>query len=60
MIKSRINAIFGQKFHRNFPDVIRRCDEKCGCGYYPTDCKRYNGVRGVDLMWDKDSEASET
>ena len=52
MVKSRINAIFGQKFHPDFPDIVRDCDDQCGCGYYPTDCQRYNGNYGVDLKWD--------
>nr|KAG5704403.1 hypothetical protein BaRGS_031109 [Batillaria attramentaria] len=47
-IKSRISGIFGQKFHEKFPDERRECEDKCGCGYFPTDPDRY-GHPGVDL-----------
>nr|KAG5706489.1 hypothetical protein BaRGS_032882 [Batillaria attramentaria] len=50
MIKSRINALFGQKFHPKFPDQRRDCDSSCGCGYYTGEC-RY-GHPGVDLKWE--------
>lgn len=49
MVKSRISALFGQKFHPDFPDQQRDCDGRCGCGYYPTNCERYDGHRGIDL-----------
>ena len=51
MVKSRISALFGQKFHPKFPNQRRDCDDKCKCGYYPTECSRY-GHPGVDLKWD--------
>ena len=51
MVKSRISALFGQKFHPKFPDQRRDCDDKCQCGYYPTECSRY-GHPGVDLKLD--------
>ena len=51
MVKSRISALFGQKFHPKFPDQRRDCDDHCKCGYFPTDCSRY-GHPGVDLKWD--------
>ncbi|XP_076452271.1 uncharacterized protein LOC143287914 [Babylonia areolata] len=52
MIRSRISALLGQKFHPGFPDQRRDCDGTCHCGYYPTDRDRY-GHPGVDLKWDK-------
>ncbi|XP_070206105.1 uncharacterized protein [Littorina saxatilis] len=52
MVKSRINALFGQKFHPQFPVQRRDCDGRCKCGYYPTDCSRYEHP-GVDLKWDQ-------
>ncbi|KAK7498950.1 hypothetical protein BaRGS_00009759 [Batillaria attramentaria] len=52
MIKSRIHALFGLRFHPSFPNQRRDCDDQCGCGYYPTDCKRY-GHPGVDLVWNQ-------
>ena len=51
MVKSSISALFGQKFHPEFPDQRRDCDDTCKCGYYPTDGSRY-GHPGVDLKWD--------
>nr|KAG5707973.1 hypothetical protein BaRGS_025111 [Batillaria attramentaria] len=33
-------------FKEAFPNQRRDCDDQCGCGYYPTDCKRY-GHPGV-------------
>nr|KAG5706495.1 hypothetical protein BaRGS_032888 [Batillaria attramentaria] len=52
MIKSRINALFGQKFHPMFPDQRRDCDRLCGCGYFTGEC-RY-GHPGIDLRLDSD------
>ncbi|KAK7113965.1 hypothetical protein V1264_000110 [Littorina saxatilis] len=52
VIRSRMNALFGVKFHPNFPSQRRDCDSGCGCGYYPTDCTRY-GHPGIDLVWSK-------
>ncbi|KAL8573312.1 hypothetical protein ACOMHN_032774 [Nucella lapillus] len=46
--KSRISAVFGQKFHPEFPNVRRDCDGQCGCGYYPTRLDRY-GHPGMDI-----------
>nr|KAG5689776.1 hypothetical protein BaRGS_011577 [Batillaria attramentaria] len=48
--QSRIHALFGQKFHPEFPDQRRDCDNTCGCGYFPTECTRY-GYPGIDLKW---------
>ncbi|KAK7496755.1 hypothetical protein BaRGS_00011964, partial [Batillaria attramentaria] len=47
-VKSRVQALFGQKFHSEFPDQRRDCDAECGCGYF-TGESRY-GHPGIDLM----------
>ncbi|XP_070204336.1 uncharacterized protein [Littorina saxatilis] len=52
IVKSRIQALFGTRFHQSFPSIRRDCDETCGCGHYPTDCNRY-GHPGVDLVWNE-------
>nr|KAG5700344.1 hypothetical protein BaRGS_029596 [Batillaria attramentaria] len=49
MIKSRIHALFGMKFHHTFPNFRRDCDDVCKCGTFPTDCTRY-GHPGVDVI----------
>ena len=36
--RSSVDTIFGQRFHPDFPNVLRSCDPTryLGCGTYPT------------------------
>ena len=48
--KSKIQKVFGPKFHLSFPTKRRPEDKKCKAGTFPTDTDGRYKTKGVDLI----------
>ena len=49
-MKADVQRIFGPKFHKAFPAQRRVCDNRCGCGNWPsTTGSKYRNMPGIDL-----------